>query len=102
MILLYEFSSLRPLPLALCRVVKFSDLFLITGKVNRMIEGNNRPVIGLSSSTQLNRYFINIFFRYFSLKNYSIMLTIKELFKQNYRKNLIPKITRLIKSSYLT
>ena len=29
------------------------------------------------------------------------MPTIKEFFKKNYRKNLIPKITRLIKSSYL-
>ena len=38
----------------------------------------------LSSSTQLNRYFINIFSRYFSLKNHSITTAIKGFFKQNY------------------
>ena len=35
---------------------------------------------------------MNIFFRYFPLKNTSVAMAMKGFFKENYRKNLIPKI----------
>jgi len=68
----------------------------------------------LSTKHQLIGYFINIFFRYFSLKIYSITTAIIEIFKKNYQEEsqfrpakrmggyLVPKFTRLINSWYLT
>jgi len=45
--------------------------------------------------------FRTIFFRYFSLKNNSRATAIKGFLKKNYRKNLSPKIPRIIMSDYL-
>ena len=44
---------------------------------------------------------MRIFFRYFSPKNKSVAPAMHGFFGKNYRKNLTPKITRLINTRYL-
>lgn len=43
---------------------------------------------------------MSIFFRYFPLKNNSIAVAMQLFWKENYQKNLSPKILRFMKTKY--
>lgn len=51
--------------------------------------------------TYLFLVFITIFFRYFDLKNSSVVTTMQRFLKTNYQKNCSPKILQINKSWYL-